>query len=246
MIMKKTIFGAAVVALIAPTMLATSVHADDARTLTTTAKVTFTGNPVTPVTPVDPNSPDKPVDPSKPVNPDNPVNPNKPDSTGLYLITAPNFNFGEYDLSKGTSMSVNPTKDDNNPYGVYSAQVSDTRTGGKGWTLTVSNDQFANKDGQKITGAVLSLDKPAVYNSAQSDPSKAVTGNSAYTGTAANLSGDGNGTTVMSVASGQDQGNLTTSINWSPENVTLKAPVANVVTGQTYTSNLTWTLAAAQ
>lgn len=87
--MKKFIFSAAILGLVAPIALATtSASADgilpDGQHATTTADVTFTGSafptpvgPVNPTNPTDPTNPDNPGTPTNPTNnPDQPINPN--------------------------------------------------------------------------------------------------------------------------------------------------------------------------
>lgn len=260
MIIKKTIFGAAVVALIAPTMLATSVHADST-SLNTTAKVAFTGNPsspqgpVNPTDPSNPSNPDNPGSPSNPnTNPDQPVNPSRPtDGTGaLWLITAPSFDFGSHDIAKGALSSLNPTLNGKNTSKLYYAQVSDTRTGGLGWNLTVSNSPFTGAKttdgtnvGDVLTGAKLTIGQAtSVYNSASATPSTPVT--TGYTSTAQTLNGDGKSSSAPVLVAAKGSGNLTTTINWAPTQIKLDTPVYAAVSGETYTSTLTWTLASTQ
>lgn len=240
--MKKNMLSAIVVAFTITIMLIPSVYAAN-QSMTTTATVTFTGMAQTQLTPVNPNDPDKPMDKT---NPDIPGNQAPDDKAGLRLIAAPNFNFGTYDLKDGINLKRNPIPDSNNSYNMYAAQVSDTRNSNKGWQLRVSNTQFKNtKSNTVLTGAIITLAKPAVTNSAQADTTKPVTNNVAYVGSATILNGQDT-TTIMNITPGKDAGNLTTSINWQPKDVTLTAPVGNITTGDTFTSSVIWTLISAQ
>lgn len=255
-IMKKSIFSAAVVALIAPIVLSTSANAATQTSMDSKATISFTGNPeqpsgpVNPTDPSDPKNPDNPGTPEKPDNnPDQPVNPTKPVTTGLYLVTAPSFNFGSHKINDGALKDINPTLASNKS-GLYYAQISDTRTGGIGWKLSVNNTPFTGSKtdgganvGDELKGANLTIGQAtSILNNASATPNKPVT--AGITSTAQTL--DGSGTNAIIAQAEKGNGNMVTSINWAPSQIKLSTPTYAATSGETYTSTLTWTLASTE
>lgn len=251
--MKKSILGAAMVALIAPLVLATGVHAADTDTAlqqTTTATVSFTGFPDNPKGPVDPSNPSNPTNPDTPNtpsdptknNPDQPVNPNSPtEGTGaLWLVTAPSFAFGSHKVTEVGPFNPQFTQGKNTS-GLYYAQVSDTRTGGLGWNLSVSATPFTGTTPQTanstLSGATLLL-----------GASKNITNSTEATTTGYNATpvanAIGQASPILQATTGH--GNGITSINWQPSDISLSVPANTAVSGTTYTSTLTWTLSSTQ
>lgn len=245
--MKKFIFSAAILGLVAPIALATTSASADTvsgQTATTTADVTFTGSafptPLGPVDPTNPTNPDNPGTKDNPTNnPDQPVNPNGPAAGPvLQLLTAPAFHFGSVDLSTITDAAINPIPSAKNAGAtggskLFYAQVSDTRGGSLGWQLSVSNTGFVGANKAPLNNAVLTLAAPTIVTSDKSTPA----GTDA---TAATLNGSGTASPVVAIKAGEGaQG--TTSINWSPSQIGLTFDKSSAQQ-QAYSSTLTWAL----
>ena len=201
-----------------------------------------------PVDPTDPDT-DNPKDPIDPTDPDNPVE--EGTNGPLSLDYASILDFGEQLIStKNQTYYASPqlfrgddgNPDENNPVPLY-VQVTDKRSGEKGWSLSVKqNGQFKSETNKKeLTGAEITFYSGNVYSYSESAQPSVV--KSQFS-----LTPDGTGAAQKVVEANKSEGFGTwvyrfgESANNDYSAVSLSVPGSTVKENDTYTTSLTWTL----
>ncbi|MFI1241799.1 WxL domain-containing protein [Enterococcus casseliflavus] len=207
----------------------------------TDAVVSFTAD-TDPVNPVDPEDPEVPVDPVDPIN---------PEGAELMITYVSNFNFGTQNKSETTwnaladKVYIDSSKTDTREVVPFVSTKDSRGTDRKGWVLTVKQDgAFIDGNNNELKGAEIELSglryettknkqgKPNVVNpnitltTAEQDVAKAdsITGIDQW-----------------SLALGMLQGNQGKQIT---NGITLNVPKSTAKNTATYTTSITWELAA--
>lgn len=189
--------------------------------------VTFEDNieVVEPVVPTDPSKLG-----SKDVN-----NPMTNNPGPLSLNVAPlQFDFGVHN-TKDSVLSYSAKE-----IGLQFIQVTDNRTDGDGWELTVQRDELISKKNTEIRGAKLTIPKGTVRNSLHV-PATASAENEHLKSYAAEVYGDNTPVTILSAAQAKNNGKATTTSVWESSQVHLTFKTLVTKKGS-YTSTVNWNL----
>lgn len=211
---------------------------DGAEKATSEATITFIKDEDS-VNPVDPDDPDNPIDPVDPIN---------PEGAELMISYASNFNFGEQEKNGSTwnaladKVYTDETKTETKEVVPFVATKDNRGTDRNGWTLTVKQDgDFKDANDNVLKGAELTL-SGLRYASTTNAPS--ITPNTVTltnTATEVAISDENTGVGNWSLALGTlegEEGSQTTS------GVTLSVPKTTVKNTGTYSTSVTWELAA--
>lgn len=211
---------------------------DGAEKASSTATITFAQDDES-VKPVDPEDPDKPIDPVDPAN---------PDGAELMISYASNFNFGEQSKS-GTQWNAladkvftDDTKTETKEIVPFVATKDARGTDRNGWTLTVKQDgDFIDSDKNILKGAELTL-SGLRYVDTNGAPTIAastltLTTEAAEVALADANTGVGNWSLALGALEG-DEGSQTTT------GITLSVPKTTAKNTGTYSTSVTWELAA--
>ncbi|MCA5013468.1 MULTISPECIES: WxL domain-containing protein [unclassified Enterococcus] len=256
---KKSLLGtltlsALVLGAYAPTALAADEPVEV--TAKSDAKVTFKEDDGETTPPVNPGEPDPDPNPGEP-DPE----PGGGGSKGpLRVDYVSNLRFGEQKIS-GSSKEYHPTlvkwnfEDATSIYIPHFIQVTDNRGSNEGWTLSVERSEFATTENEVLTGAELVITNGEVVSisdmPAETTPGVVQQTVTIPVGSAATVmtAAENQGMATWSYSFGQPISNDAASTDPTAVNndVTLKVPgTAKKIADKEYTSNITWTLAAAE
>ncbi|MCK8607399.1 WxL domain-containing protein [Apilactobacillus ozensis] len=198
--------------------------------------------------PVDPTNPGHPAPSDRDIDPGDPGNRGTGSKGPLTIDYAPNFNFGNNEISSYTkSYNLNDAIDDkgvNTEHHPF-VQVTDKRGTHEGWSLSAVASNFVSENGEQLRGAQLSiksLDGEAIGGYDNNPSSEGYDASSVHAPTINpnTIVLSNNAQVLMNATSGTGAG--TWLERFDPYNVQLRVIGNTAKANTSYTSNITWNL----